>query len=212
MAGIAFKRGRGVVYRATTYDTPLWVSPNSRPGRWSHPGDRTIVQYCTLDVASAIAEMVRNENLQTVEEARQLRVGIWELRVDEGAIADYSTPTLAEEQGFAWDSLIDDSWDECQAEGHRIRAEGGRGVLAPSAAFPQGLTLTLFGPRTEISWKAESSLSIQVPARHILHGASPGDGLVRDTRFFDQPYPDVEPGNGERLFSLKLTPDSARRE
>lgn len=206
MEELAFKRCRGVAYRATTYDTPLWVSPNSRPGRWSHPEDGTIAQYCTLDVASAIAEMVRYENLRQVDEARELRVSVWELRIDEGAIVDYSTPERAARQGFAWEPLISDSWDECRAEGLRIVHAGGRGVLAPSAALPQGVALTLFGPRTEIAWRAEPSLSIQIPARHVLRGA-PGDHLVSDTRFFDNPYPDLEPTAVERLFNVDVAPE-----
>lgn len=204
MAEIAFKRARGVVYRATTYDTCLWVSPNSRPGRWNDPENGTVAQYCALDVASAIAEMVRSENLRDVEDARELLVSVWEMRIDEGAVVDYSTPSLTASQGFDWEALVSDSWEACQTEGQRILAEGGRGVLAPSAAFPQGLTLTLFGPRTEIAWSVEPSLSIQVPARHILRGA-PGDGLVRDTRFFGDPYPDLEPRCAEGIFNLELT-------
>jgi RES domain-containing protein len=203
MAEIAFKRARGVVYRATTYDTCLWVSPNRRSGRWNDPQTETISQYCTLDVASALAEMVRSENLREVEEARELSVGIWELRIDEGAVVDYSIPSLAEDQGFEWDALVSDGWGPCQAEARRLIAAGARGVIGPSAALPQGVTLTLFGPRTEIAWSVEPSLSIQIPARHILRGA-PGDGLVRDTRFFDEAYPDVAPRNAQSLFNLDL--------
>ncbi len=206
MEEIIFKRCRGVAYRATTYDTPLWVSPNSRPGRWSHPEGGTIAQYCTLDVASAIAEMVRYENLRQVDEARELRVNIWELRIDEGAVTDYSTPERAEQQGVSWDTLVSDSWDECRSEGQRIVDAGGRGVIAPSAALPQGVTLTLFGPRTEIAWNSEPSLSIQVPARHIVHGA-PGRHVVSGTRFFGDPYPDVEATAAGQVFNIDLAPD-----
>lgn len=200
---IAFKRCRGIAFRATTYDTPLWVSPNSRPGRWSLPEDGTIAQYCTLDAASAVAEMVRWENLQDVEEARELRVSIWELRIDEGAIVDYSTSDRTTAQGFSWEPLISDVWDECQTEAQRIVDAGGRGVLTPSAALPQSVSLTLFGPRTEIAWEAEPSLSIQLPARRILRGA-PGDHLVSHTRFFGDPYPDLPPTPADRLFTMEL--------
>lgn len=203
MAEIAFKRAKGTVYRATTYDTCLWVSPNSRSGRWNHPQSGTISQYCTLDVASALAEMVRSEDLRDVDDARELSVSVWELRIDEGAVVDYSSPSLAANQGFEWDALTSDEWGACQAEGRRLVAQGARGVLAPSAALPQGLTLTLFGPRTEIAWSVEPSLSIQIPARHILRGA-PGDGLVRDTRFFGEAYPDLVPRNAQNLFNLEL--------
>jgi RES domain-containing protein len=203
MAEIAFKRARGVVYRATTYDTCLWVSPNSRSGRWNDPQTGTIAQYCTLDVASALAEMIRSENLREVEDARELSVSIWELRIDEGAVVDYSTPSLAEDQGFEWSALVSDNWGSCQAEARRLIAGGARGVVAPSAALPQGVTLTLFGPRTEIAWSVDPSLSIQIPARHILRGA-PGDGLVRDTRFFGEAYPDMGPRSAQSLFNLDL--------
>jgi RES domain-containing protein len=200
---IAFKRARGVVYRATTYDTCLWVSPNSRSGRWNDPQADTIAQYCTLDVASALAEMVRSENLREVEDARELTVSVWELRIDEGAVVDYSTPSHAEIQGFEWSALVSDQWEPCQTEARRLIAEGARGVIGPSAALPRGVTLTLFGPRTEIAWSAEPTLSIQIPARHILRGA-PGDGLVRDTRFFDEAYPDVTTRDAQGLFNLDL--------
>jgi hypothetical protein len=154
--------------------------------------------------------MVRYENLRQVEEARELRVKIWELRIDEGAIADYSTPTRVAQQGFAWEDLISDLWDECREEGLRIMSSGGRGVLAPSAALPQGVALTLFGPRTEIEWAAEPSLSIQIPARHILHGG-PGDHLVAGTRFFEEPYPNLEPTPADRLFNLELFPQGSEK-
>lgn len=206
MGEIAFKRCRGVAYRATTYDTPLWVSPNTRPGRWSHPEDATIAQYCTLDVASAVAEMVRYEDLREIDDARELRVSVWELRIDEGATVDYSTPAGVATQGVDWESLVSDSWEGCRAEGLRIIAEGGRGVVSPSAALPRGVTLTLFGPRTEIAWEAEPSLSIQVPARRIFRGA-PGDHLVGDTRFFDDPYPDVEPTPADDIFGVAFSPE-----
>ena len=162
-----------------------------------------MAQYCTLDVASAIAEMVRFEDLREIEEAQELRVHIWELRFDESAIADYSTPERAAGNGFAWESLTSDAWQDCRSEALRVMDSGGRGLLAPSAALPQGITLTLFGPRTEIAWSAEPSLSIQIPARRIVRG-SPGDHLVRYVRFFGEGYPDVEAPVPDRLFDVEL--------
>ena len=63
MAGFSFSQFRGVAYRATSYDTPLWVFPNRRPGRWNNPDDGTIAQYCTLDAAAPLAEFLRHENV-----------------------------------------------------------------------------------------------------------------------------------------------------
>jgi hypothetical protein len=142
--------------------------------------------------------MVRHEDLRSAQAAREMRVSVWELQIDAAAIADYSTPKHAADKGFEWESLVDDSWDACQEEGRRILRAGGQGVLAPSAALSQGVALTLFGPRTEIAWGFEPSVSAQIPARKILHGA-PGENLVEDTRFFGEPYPRVEPTPAEQL-------------
>lgn len=189
MGRFAFRGLRAIAYRATSYDTPLWVFPNRRPGRWSRPDDGTIAQYCTLDAAAPLAEVVRHEQLEELAEARQLRMGVWQLRVAEGAIADLSSPERAERQGVAWPDLVDDDWSACQELGREIAGGGGRGVLAPCAALPGSLSLTLFGPRSEIRWDAEPRLAMQVPARAIVDG-SPGAGVVGATRAFGSPYPD----------------------
>jgi RES domain-containing protein len=188
VARFSFRQFRGTVYRATSYDTPLWVFPNRRPGRWSHPDDATIAQYCTVDAAAPMAEFVRYEDLRDPTEAAEARLRVWQLRIAEGAILDLSSPTQADDHGIAWDALVSDDWRVCQELGRGIMANGGRGVLSPCAALPGSLSLTVFGPRSAIEWTAEPRLAIQVPAREILHGA-PGEGIVADTRFFGMSYP-----------------------
>jgi len=192
MGRFSFSRFRGIAYRATSYDTPLWVFPNRREGRWSHPDDRTIAQYCTLDAAAPMAEFLRHEDLRIEEDAAELRLSIWQLHLAEGAILDLSTPEEASRQGVDWQDLISDDWARCQELGREIVAAGGRGVLAPCAALPGSMSLTAFGPRSEISWTAEPRLAIQIPAREIVK-ASPGAGIVRSTRFFGASYPASTP-------------------
>jgi RES domain-containing protein len=188
MSAFSFSRFRGVAYRATSYDTPLWVFPNRREGRWSHPDDRTIAQYCTLDAAAPMAEFLRHEDLRSEKDASELRLSIWQLQMAEGAILDLSTPEKAARQGVEWEELLSDDWRPCQELGRQVAAAGGRGVLAPCAALPGTMSITAFGPRSEIAWTAEPRLAIQVPAREILR-AAPGAGVVRSTRFFGDPYP-----------------------
>jgi RES domain-containing protein len=188
MGRFSFRQFRGTVYRATSYDTPLWVLPNRRPGRWSDPVDGTIAQYCTLDAAGPLAEFVRHEDLRDAADAAEARLTVWQLRLAEGAIVDLSSPESATDQEVDWEALVADDWTVCQALGREIAAAGGRGVIAPCAALPGSLSLTVFGPRSEIGWAAEPRLAIQVPARAILRGA-PGAGVVAGTRFFDMPYP-----------------------
>lgn len=188
MARFSFSHFRGVAYRATSYDTPLWVFPNRRAGRWGHPDDGTIAQYCTLDAAAPLAEFIRHEDLREEADAAELRMSVWQLRLDEGAVLDLSEPTKAAEQGIAWDDLVSDDWTACQQLGREVIDAGGRGIVGPCAALPGSLAITIFGARSEISWTAQRRLAIQVPAREILRGA-PGSGLVASTRFFGSPYP-----------------------
>lgn len=193
MGRFSFSQFRGTVYRVTSYDTPLWVFPNRRPGRWSHPDDGTIAQYCTLDAAAPMAEFVRHEDLREPVDATEARLSLWQLRIAEGAVLDLSSPESAAAQDVDWEELVSDDWNACQELGREIVACGGRGVLGPCAALPGSHSLTVFGPRSEIGWSAEPRLAIQVPARQVVWGA-PGAGVVACTRFFGMRYPaDVAP-------------------
>jgi RES domain-containing protein len=184
----SFIRFRGIAYRATSYDTPLWPSPNRRPGRWSHPDDGTIAQYCALDAAAPMAEFVRHEEIRDPADAAEIRMRLWQLRWAEGAILDLSDPVRADRQSVDWSDLVTDDWDACQQLGRDIQAAGGRGVISPNAALPGSLSMTVFGARSEISWQAEPRLAIQVPARDVVAGP-PGAGVVRGVRHFGDEYP-----------------------
>jgi len=188
VARFSFTQFRGIAYRATSYDTPLWVFPNRRRGRWNDPDDQIISQYCSLDAAAPFAEFVRHEDLRDVRDAAEVRLSIWQLQLMEGAIVDLSTRESASKQDVAWEGLLADDWAACQQTARDILAAGGRGVIAPCAALPGSVSLTLFGARSEIGWSAERRLAIQVPAREMSRGA-PGAGVVRSTRFFGMTYP-----------------------
>lgn len=189
MSRFRFTTLRGTAYRATSYDTPLWVFPNRRAGRWNDPRDQTIAQYCTLDAAAPLAEVVRHEDIRDAEIAGEMRLSVWQLRLMEGAILDLSSPERASAQDVDWQDLVADDWSACHELGREIVAAGGRGVVAPCAALAGSLSVTLFGPRSEIRWSAERRLAIQVPAREISRGA-PGAGIVRSARLFGSAYPD----------------------
>jgi RES domain-containing protein len=186
--GFRFSRFSGRAYRCTSYDTPLWASPNRRPGRWSRPSERTCAQYLALDPAAPLAEYLRAERLRDAQIAQEIRISLWELKIDQGAILDLSSPERAQGQGVDWNDLLSDDWTVCQRLAADIQADGGAGVVAPSTALPGSLTLVLFGPRSEIRWDMKPVLSIQVPARCLMTGA-PGEGVLRGVRHFGDPYP-----------------------
>jgi RES domain-containing protein len=174
----------GTVFRATSYDVPLWVNPNRRAGRWNIAG-HDATQYFCLDAEAPHAEMLRAEDLRTAAEAAMFRTTLWQARVDEGAIVDYGTFEQAEAAGFPAEALVEDDHERCQAEAERLKSHGVRGVLSPSAALPGSVNLTLFGPRVGVDWTTEVQLASMLPVQRIAEGSAPA-GLVTRTRFHGQ--------------------------
>lgn len=179
-------RWAGTVFRVTTYDVPLWVLPNRRAGRWNRAGEGS-TQYACLDAEAPFAEMLRGQDLRTEAGAKAFRTILWQLRVDEGAIVDYRTFEKAAAAGYPPAALVDDDHERCRVEADRLRQLGVGGVLSPSAALPDSITLTLFGPRVPVAWETPVTLASMVPAQRLLEGSAP-PGLVDRTRFYGAPH------------------------
>jgi hypothetical protein len=175
-----------IAYRYSSYDTPFWARANTQPGRWHARGDEP-TQYLSLSTDGAWAELIRNEELRTEEEVAMVSVPMWAVAVNEGMVVDYSTFELAEAAGFDPAALVDENYGLCQSEGARLRAQGYSGVLAPSAALPDGINLTLFGPRMASAWDRPPLLASSLPATIIAKGAPP-PGLLARVRRIGSPH------------------------
>jgi RES domain-containing protein len=169
-----------VAFRYSNYDTPFWVRPNSEPGRWHRIGDGA-TQYLSTTVDGAWAELIRAEELRTEQETALVRMPMWVAEVHVQRVADYGTFERAEAAGFSADALIDDDYSRCQEEGKRLREAGFQGIAAPSAALPNSLNLTLFGPRIASTWRLRPLLASSIPAMKIAVGAPP-EGVVERVR------------------------------
>lgn len=169
-----------VAFRYSNYDTPFWVRPNSEPGRWHRTGDGP-TQYLSTTVEGAWSELIRAEGLRTNAEVSLVRMPMWVAEIQIQQLADYRTFEAAREAGFPPDALVDDDYSRCQEEGGRLRSEGFQGVLAPSAALPGTVNLTIFGPRIASNWDREPLLASSVPAIRIAVGAPP-EGIVDRVR------------------------------
>jgi len=170
-----------VCIRYSNYDTPFWARPNTRPGRWHSVGDGA-TQYLSMTTDGAWADLIRCENLRTPDELKLVRMPLWQAKIDQSYVVDYSDFDRAGAAGFAADALIDDDHARCRVEGKRLRDAGYSGVLAPSAALPGELCLTLFGPRVAIDWSARPALSSAIPSSVLTEG-SPPSGLLSRVRF-----------------------------
>jgi hypothetical protein len=175
----------GLAFRWSDYDTPLWTRANTSAQRWNRAGEGT-TQYVSLTTDGAWAELIRSEELTTVAEVRLVRMPMWGLKVRETHLADYSTFAKAESAGFPPEALVDDDHERCRVEATRLRTTGFRGVLAPSAALPDALNLTLFGPRERTSWDCpdDQRLGSLVPVKQLAVG-SPPEELVLSVRHYD---------------------------
>jgi RES domain-containing protein len=183
----AFTACTCVAYRATSYDVPLWVSPNRRSGRWNIAGE-TPTQYLALDAEAPFAEILRHEDLRTEEAASHYSSTIWQMQIEEAMIVDYSSFALAEQAGFDPAALVDDDFERCQSEASRLSDEGARGLLSPSAALPGSINLTLFGPRVGVGWATTAKLASGIPVQRVATGHPP-PGLTGRVRYFGQPEP-----------------------
>ena len=176
----------GVAFRYSNYDTPFWVRPNTRAGRWHSVGDGP-TQYLSLTTDGAWADLIRSEELRSDEDAAMVSMPLWQAQVDQSYVVDYSTFELAETSGFAADALVDDDQERCRAEGKRLRDLGYAGVLALSPALPGATNLTLFGPRVRTGWGSEPTLASAIPATVLTQGAPPR-GLAARIRFRGQAH------------------------
>lgn len=140
-----------------------------------------------MDTEAPFAEMLRGEDLATETAAATFITSLWQLRIDEGAIVDYSTFELAEVTGFSAEALVEDDHERCQAEAQWLMSRNAGGLLTPSAALPGSLSLTLFGPRVHVDWDATAPLASMMPAQRLITGHPP-TGLVARTRFYGKPH------------------------
>jgi len=167
-----------VAFRWSDYDVPLWTRPNTSPSRWNR-AQQDATQYLCLSPEGAWAELIRTEGLRTVQELELISKPMWILHVRERNLADYSTFEKAKAAGFAPQALVDEDCERCQAEGRRLRELGFRGVLAPSAALPGAINLTLFGRRLTVPWEysEERLMASFVRAKRLAVGHPPSELL-----------------------------------
>jgi RES domain-containing protein len=177
-------------FRYSNYDSPFWSRNNRSAGRWNLAG-RHATQYLSLDPDAAWAELVRHEGLRTEDEIALVRMPIWAVTVNQSNLADYSRFELAEDAGLDPQALIDDDWTRCQEEAERLRTLDYAGVVAPSAALPGGVNITLFGRRVRTSWGHPTQLASAVPACVVAVG-SPAPGLASRVRHYGEAHTGYE--------------------
>jgi len=178
------------VFRYANYDTPFWARNNRTPGRWHQPGDGA-TQYLSLHPDGAWAELIRREGLRTESDVALVRMQMWAIALEQRSLVDYSTFEKAKAAGFDPHALVDDDYSICQKEGWRLRSEGLCGVVAPNAALPAAINITLFGRRVRATWGSLPKLASAVPTCLVAIGC-PAPGLASRVRHYDEMHAGYE--------------------
>jgi RES domain-containing protein len=167
-----------VAFRWSDYDVALWTRPNSGALRWNR-ARRDATQYMSLTPEGSWAELIRAEGLLTEADLRLVSMPMWVLKIRETNLADYSTFEKAQDAGFPPDALVSEDYERCQAEAERLHERGFRGVLAPSAALPGAVNLTLFGRRLAVPWDYSEVVLMAsfVRAKRLAVGRPPDELL-----------------------------------
>jgi RES domain-containing protein len=177
-----------VAFRWSDYDAPLWTRPNTSTLRWNRAREDP-TQYLSLTPEGSWAELIRAERLRTAADLHLVSMPLWVLRIRETNLADYSTFELAEAAGFPPAALVSEDYERCEAEAERLRRQGFRGVLAPSAALPGAVNLTLFGRRLAVPWDyPESGLMASFVRSKQLAVGRPPEELLPLVRQQGEPH------------------------
>jgi hypothetical protein len=157
-----------IVYRHADTRFPfLWEGTNQPPARWHGPGEGP-VQYFADTPDGAWAEFLRHEGITEESELVNVRRALWAIELPDDLLS--AGPRLSEP---ALTGGIE-TYEACQKEARRLRAQGAQALRAPSAAVlpggargwkvdgglhpaaeRDGIVLAVFGPRPDfVGWTA----------------------------------------------------------
>ena len=120
-----------------------WRSDPPPNGRWQH-GSVVAGFYLAESRETAWAEWWRQLGELGLRAEHQLPRDLWRLRVDVDRGADLSDGSRLAAVGLLAPRPMRREWPVFQLVGERLHADGWGGILAPSAARPEGRILCLF--------------------------------------------------------------------
>lgn len=167
-----------VVFRAAAHGTPLWTLPNHQEGRYNRAGEAPTT-YLGLHPLTPWAERLRAEAIHSRDEAKQVRLPVWALRLrlesDRVVEIDFTT---ADQHGLSAEDLVGDDHTPCQALAASLRAlrEPPAALVVPSAALPGTRNVVLLGPHVPAPYLAEQIDDVDVPVSvTAVAGRAPED-------------------------------------
>jgi len=179
-------------FRLAAWDTPLWVNPNRREGRYNNEGVGP-TQYMCLHPLGPWAELLRGEDRRQPGEVREFRMRLWVLRVRVANIADLTFDT-AEDYDVRAGDLVSDDYGACQefADRHRADPKLPDILRVPSAALPGTRNLVILGPRVGAPYLAEPVSDIDIPTSVAAERGQALHALPQLIRYRGEPHAEFE--------------------
>lgn len=180
-----------ICYRHAAFATPLRTVPASRPARFSSGGEDEPTQYLALHPLGPLAELMRNADLRTLEQACAVQTRTWALDVPLDGLLELDFDT-ADRFGITARELVADDCASCQELAGRLRRRRLPGLIVPSASLPGTRNVVLFGPRVAAPYLTEPVSTLDVPASITAEGARPLLALLGIVRFRGEPHPALD--------------------
>lgn len=199
---------RLTVFRHASYDSPWWVFPSSRAGRF-HRAGRDTVQYLCLHPLGPAAEMLRH-NVGPSGNPDDVVLNLWAALVDVDDVTRVDFDDCAG-YGLTPDELVGDDYTPTQAMADAVRGAGATAMIVPSAALPGTHNLILFGARVLNPFVSTPLAPEEVPTGHLTDGARPPAEVTPHVRWFGATHWAAEQWKITREYDLFDDPTATRR-
>ncbi|ORA78232.1 RES family NAD+ phosphorylase [Mycobacterium malmoense] len=198
---------RLTVFRHAAYDSPWWVFPSSRAGRF-HRANSDTVQYLGLHPLGPAAEMLRH-HVGPNGNPDDVVLNLWT------ALVDVDDPTRVDfddcaRYGLTPDDLVGDDYAVTQALADAVRGSGATAMIVPSAALPGTHNLILFGVRLLNPFLSTPVMSEEIPTGHLSDGARSPAEVAPHVRWFGAPHRAAEQWKATGNYDLFDDPIAAR--
>lgn len=179
-----------VAYRHAAYDSPWWVVPSARAGRFNRACEDEPTQYLALHPLGPTAELLRHQlRSPDVDLAGTILANLWAVLVDAGdPFVNITFDNCATDYGISPEELVGDDYAPTQALAVRLRETGMEGFTVPSAALPGTDNLILFGSRLAHPYLELPSMPEECPTGHLSDGARPTHEVMPLVRFHGSPH------------------------
>jgi hypothetical protein len=198
---------RLTVFRHASYDSPWWVFPSSRAGRFHHARSDT-VQYLSLHPLGPAAEMLRH-NLGPTANPDDVALNLWAALLDVDAVTRVDFDDC-DRYGLTPDELVGDDYTPTRALAGAVRDGGAPAMVVPSAALPGTYNLIVFGIRVSSPFLSEPLSVEEVPTGHLTDAARPPAEVTSYVRWFGTPHKAVEQWKNTGSYDLFDDPGATR--